>query len=215
MNDTVGVRISMDSQQAMGRNLRRSGAMSTEKRAHFTKEWVQAKEVLDSAVKHYRRPFVFAMMSGFMAMLIQAYRIYFNKAFVEDNFSFSTAAYTTYASTLGFLLVFRASQAYSRFWDGITSAYGWVGNFTDCTYSLFAFARFKDIDPDGRIDFLHTAARLVSLLGATILLDLEGSNNDAHISQQMQVLDVDGLDPAWLVRLAESDAKPEVVFHAI
>ena len=38
---------------------------------------------------------------------------YVDQAFVEQNISFSTSAYAAFASTMGFLLVFRVGQSYA------------------------------------------------------------------------------------------------------
>merc|ERR1719183_2367923 len=53
----------------------------------------------------------------------------------------NSAAYSGFSFVIGFLLVFRTSQAYSRFWDGATALHQMRSKWCDAVSSLLAFSR--------------------------------------------------------------------------
>merc|ERR1719345_532790 len=74
-----------------------------------------------------------------------------------------------YTFVLGFLIVFRNNQAYSRFWEGATLFQQVRGEWLNATSSLVAFCdhsatRERDVNK-----FQHQLVRLVSMLHCSAL----------------------------------------------
>ena len=61
--------------------------------------------------------------------------------------------------------------------------------------------------------FQQKLVRLVSLLNAMILGELEGADRDVKNATRWELIDVSGLDRQALVHLSRSKCKPETVFQ--
>merc|ERR1719379_3379294 len=87
----------------------------------------------------------------------------------------NSAVYSSFSFVLGFLLVFRTSQAHTRFWEGSTLTHQMRGQWMDACSSLFAFA-YVSKNSDHDISFFkHMLVRLFSLLHAMALQFVCGS----------------------------------------
>jgi len=129
----------------------------------------------------------------------------------------------------GFLIVFRTSIAYSRFWDGVTSTHKMRAEWFDATASIFAFCKHSSVDatPElaDKIDlFQNTLVRLVSLLHAVALAEIEDfghEHGNAEESEQwrmvkaftLDLIDDCFLDDTSLMAIKNTHAKPELVFQ--
>ena len=63
------------------------------------------------------------------------------------NMEMSVLPYTTLTGVLGFVLSFRTSQAYERFWHGTQAAYEVTGGLYMAASSLMAFVHHGDSPP--------------------------------------------------------------------
>eukprot|EP00931_Biecheleriopsis_adriatica_P090972 TRINITY_DN64883_c0_g1_i1.p1 TRINITY_DN64883_c0_g1~~TRINITY_DN64883_c0_g1_i1.p1 ORF type:complete len:482 (-),score=60.28 TRINITY_DN64883_c0_g1_i1:16-1461(-) len=121
-----------------------------------------------------------------------------------------------------YLLTFRLSKAYSRFWDGTTLLNQMFGEWFDAASCLVAFSslarrkgkRFEEVD-----DFRHTLARLMSLCHASALEEISNAGDD-HLAYP--VIDIGGLDRStlqWLVQCKFDTSlnfnRVEVILHMI
>lgn len=119
---------------------------------------------------------------------------------------------------VGFLTVFRTSQAYARFWDGCTSMHRMHAEWYDACASLIAFCKCATADQETVVEFQRTLIRLFSMLHAVALADIE----DTHDKTMEQVeafkydlVDPGGLDTETLRAVRKSPAKVELVFQWI
>merc|ERR1719414_1468048 len=80
-----------------------------------------------------------------------------------------TSVITIFGSILGFLLVFRTGQAYTRFWEGASLIVQIRGEWYQAVSSLFAFCS-RDPDMEHQVrNFQDLIVRLMSLLYAASL----------------------------------------------
>lgn len=103
----------------------------------------------------------------------------------------NSAAYSGFSFVVGFLLVFRTSQAYTRFWEGTTLMQllrgQWVGAFS----SILAFTSTSTVDQQAIEDFRHKLVRLFSLLHASALRYAATLSEDL---EEFEIIGVLGLD---------------------
>merc|ERR1719487_2093080 len=91
-----------------------------------------------------------------------------------------TQAWTGFSFLVGFLIVFRTSQAYNRFWDGCTATHQMRAEWWDACASLIAFCRHAEVSERSKkelqLRFKHMLVRLFSMLHAACLAELEEIN---------------------------------------
>lgn len=125
-----------------------------------------------------------------------------------------STAYSAFAFVLGFLLVFRTSQAYTRFWEGTTLMQllrgQWVGAFS----SILAFSVMSQRPKEQLEDFRQKLIRLFSLLHASAL---QYVGTMALEDEQFNVIGAAGLDEKSkrFIEAADEDTKIYVVIQWI
>merc|ERR1719451_300970 len=70
-----------------------------------------------------------------------------------------TQAWSGFSFLVGFLIVFRTSQAYNRFWDGCTSTHKMRAEWFDGCSSIMAFCKHSTVDIDTVAEFKGTLIR--------------------------------------------------------
>jgi len=129
-------------------------------------------------------------------------------------------AYGAFSSLLGFLVVFRTSQAYSRYWNGGGLMQQMEGSWFDAASSLVAFCRVSKAPADQIVRFQHTMMRLFSILSALALTSLQGADEEDYESlerrlQSLEIIDMETLDSETVKCIQDSGNKMELVFHWI
>lgn len=100
-----------------------------------------------------------------------------------------------YTFALGFLIVFRNNQAYSRFMEGASKVQEIRAELHNCASILIAFCNAKD---EAVEDFRQLLVRLIGLLFATCMSELTASEDG---DEMMQVIDLMGIDGQSLKHL--------------
>jgi len=121
---------------------------------------------------------------------------------------------------VGFLVVFRTSEAYLRFWEGVTTTHKMGAEWFDACSSLMAFCKHSQAPDDAVLTFQNTIIRLFSLLHAAALGDIEDCYAESkHYSQvlafRMELIDPEGLSPEALRMIRDCDSKVELIFQWI
>eukprot|EP00421_Protoceratium_reticulatum_P019659 CAMPEP_0168391986 /NCGR_PEP_ID=MMETSP0228-20121227/18266_1 /TAXON_ID=133427 /ORGANISM="Protoceratium reticulatum, Strain CCCM 535 (=CCMP 1889)" /LENGTH=613 /DNA_ID=CAMNT_0008405315 /DNA_START=95 /DNA_END=1934 /DNA_ORIENTATION=+ len=129
-------------------------------------------------------------------------------------------AYGAFSSLLGFLVVFRTSQAYSRYWSGGGLMQQMCGSWFDACSSLVAFCRMSKAPSDQVMRFQHTMMRLFSILNALALTSLQGADEEDYESlerrlQSLEIIDMESFDSKTIKCIQSSGNKIELVFHWI
>jgi len=142
------------------------------------------------------------------ALLIASDFLLFDEP-VFRNMGIEAGPYGTITGVLGFLLSFRTSQSYNRFWDGANAVYDVTGGIYMATSNLVAFVHHGTSSKDERERFKQTVIRIMSLLSASMLADLEGA--DSRAKTNFEVLDIRSFEQKEMQRLTKETHKTEVV----
>lgn len=138
----------------------------------------------------------------------------------DDSILSETQAWSGFSFFVGFLVVFRTSQAYSRFWDGSSATHRMRAEWFDACSSLIAFCKHAKAENSAISKFQNTLVRLFSMLHACALAELEVLNadfedaNDA-LSYKFDLIDPEGFDEESLELIMRSDSKVELIFSWI
>merc|ERR1719387_3133154 len=79
----------------------------------------------------------------------------------------NSAVYSGYSFTLGFILVFRTSQSYNRFWISATSVNAMKTQWFEAASSLIVFIEMSKGSSTQIAEFKHKVVRFFSLLNAS------------------------------------------------
>mmetsp|Transcript_56515 Transcript_56515/g.157504 ORF Transcript_56515/g.157504 Transcript_56515/m.157504 type:complete len:584 (+) Transcript_56515:74-1825(+) len=134
----------------------------------------------------------------------------------------ANAAFSGFSFLIGFLVVFRASQAYTRFWEGCSAVSEMQGEWFDSGSSLVAFSRGSIGDKVDIKKFQHTLVRLLSMLMGAVLMELSVGYERKTASMmttgrafELELISADGIDKKTLQTINKQVAKPELVFQWI
>ncbi|CAK0837086.1 unnamed protein product [Prorocentrum cordatum] len=121
---------------------------------------------------------------------------------------------------LGFLVVFRTSQAYSRFWEGCTSTHNMGAEWFDACSSLIAFCKHAAPEKQQEVwRFQNLVVRLFSMLHSSALGDIEDCSHGLDVSAyqafRMELIDASAIDEVSLKTIRDSDSKVELIFQWI
>jgi predicted membrane chloride channel (bestrophin family) len=151
-----------------------------------------------------------AMPAAILAVLLSFSGVM--EDFTSENVGVSPSTYMSFASVIGFLLVFRTSQAYTRFWEGATLVHQMRAEWLDAASQLFVFMMHSK-RPSSEIDlFQHLLVRLFSLLHSAALQQIADMEDE-----DFEVIDVAGLDDKSIRFLGACEksgvCKAEVLFY--
>lgn len=113
-----------------------------------------------------------------------------------------------YITPLGFLIVFRTTIAFGRYWEGITL----ISNARGLLFNAFSgIVSFTTIDPSKKNDkeaFLHELVRLMSILFASCLHRVSSSEH-----MLLEIIDHAGVDSNVLSWMADKPEKCEIILQ--
>mmetsp|Transcript_8940 Transcript_8940/g.24819 ORF Transcript_8940/g.24819 Transcript_8940/m.24819 type:complete len:366 (-) Transcript_8940:80-1177(-) len=135
-------------------------------------------------------------------------------------FKIDDVAYRGFTALLGFLIIFRTKQSYERFWVGGGLLQQMCGSWLEAASSVVAFCKVSKAEEAVILHFQHILVRLFSLLVASALTELQGTDeSDAQdLHGRLSSLDIiDGQSLDWKTRQAflSSSNKVELVFQWI
>jgi len=116
--------------------------------------------------------------------------------------------YHGYNTILGFLIIFRTQQAYSRWWEGGTLLQQARGEWFNAFSSTLAFCSQKEEMHDKVKDFQMTLVRLMSMLYCASLEQIS-----QMASAAFEVVDADCMDEESRKYLMETEDRVEVVLQ--
>eukprot|EP00928_Gymnodinium_smaydae_P065665 TRINITY_DN4876_c0_g1_i1.p1 TRINITY_DN4876_c0_g1~~TRINITY_DN4876_c0_g1_i1.p1 ORF type:complete len:521 (+),score=36.26 TRINITY_DN4876_c0_g1_i1:136-1698(+) len=121
-----------------------------------------------------------------------------------------------FTSLVGFVVVFRTSIAYNRFWDGATSTHKMRAEWFDAVAACIAFCKCAEADTMEIFKFQQVIVRLCSVLHAVALAEIEDNTSEELLDIEafrVEVLDIDALDEQSILAIKNSNAKVELVFQ--
>lgn len=140
----------------------------------------------------------------------------------SDSILSETQAWAGFSVLVGFLIVFRTSQAYTRFWDGCTATHMMRAEWFDACSAVIAFSAFSKVSKEQIMEFKHIIIRLFSMLHAAAMADLEEQyekmedeedwTNSKRQAFRFELIDADALDSETLKTIKDSGDKVELLF---
>jgi len=146
--------------------------------------------------------------------IITAFMKWFN-LIEEQDVLLNNTAWSGFSFLVGFLVVFRTSQAYSRFWDGATSTHRMRAEWCDAASAITAFTKHSKADAQRTSRFLNTLIRLFSLMHAMALGELGGETTEDAPFRFLELIDNVALDSQSWRALQNTDYKVAMVFQWI
>lgn len=133
----------------------------------------------------------------------------------DSNIFENTSIWAGFNFLVGFLIIFRTQQAYSRFDDG-TKAFEKMGaNWFDCASALLAYPRVNKVPHPDTEKYENIMIRLFSLLHGAALAEVQDFEDDDDRLFIGPLIDAQGLDNQSLEALRDSDTKVELIFQWI
>mmetsp|Transcript_30990 Transcript_30990/g.71977 ORF Transcript_30990/g.71977 Transcript_30990/m.71977 type:complete len:382 (+) Transcript_30990:65-1210(+) len=129
-------------------------------------------------------------------------------------FKIKNSAYRAFSALLGFLIVFRTSQAYARYWDGGGLMQQMIGSWFDAASSAVAFCHGSKADGAAVVCFQHLLLRLYSILTALALTELRGDDVEPR-PVSFEVIDAESFDSETSRLMKDSPCKIELIYHWI
>lgn len=155
-------------------------------------------------------PFVFAIA---MPNAVITGIITYSEVIGHEEVLVDSAVWSGFSFLVGFLVVFRTSQAYSRFWDGATAMHRMRAEWLDAATSMIAFCAHTDGKEEAIHKFRQTLVRLFSLMHAMALGNIEemcdGSDLEAF---NLELVDPSGIDRVSWKTLTACTKKANLVF---
>jgi len=117
---------------------------------------------------------------------------------------------------VSFVVVFRNSYSIGRYMEASEFVYSFTGNWFDVSSSLVAFCRCAKAEPAVVKDFQHILIRLVSMLNAVCLTELEETAaSTVPKNFKYELIDPQGIDATTRSFLRESKCKVETTFQML
>jgi len=134
----------------------------------------------------------------------------------------ANAAFSGLSFLIGFLVVFRASQAYDRFWEGCSAINTMQGEWFDAGSSLLAFTKLSSCPEKEVVAFQNLLVRLLSMLVGAVLMELSvgvDRGQDTEMSStrafELELIGAGGLDIESLATINRTGPKVELIFQWI
>mmetsp|Transcript_38038 Transcript_38038/g.88976 ORF Transcript_38038/g.88976 Transcript_38038/m.88976 type:complete len:600 (-) Transcript_38038:86-1885(-) len=153
---------------------------------------------------------MFAIPCGILGGILCALKNYtdFQYDSLAPENSHNLASYMAFNSILGFLIVFRTQNAYSRFWEGTTLLQQVRGEWYSAVSSLFAFFTTAS-DKKEEVDrHKHLIIRLMSLMYCAGLQSVAVMNDI-----DFEVIDTEGMEKEQLIYMSYSPEPPLVILQ--
>jgi len=116
--------------------------------------------------------------------------------------------WSSYAFVLGFLLVFRTSNAYTRYWEGASILQQVRGEWYNAVSSVIAFSSRDDSKTREVREFQQCLVRLMSMLYCAALQQMS-----TNAPEEFEILNVAGIDKRSLEYLKTTTEKSEVILQ--
>lgn len=125
--------------------------------------------------------------------------------------------YTAYSTLAAFLVTFRTGKAYDRFWNGANYIKSMQAEYFVTASNLVAFCRHSSV-PEKQA-FQHTLVRLLSMLHAVSLHQLEVGGDGVNISKtpapKHHLIDAFGVDQNTIQALRDEECRVELIVQWI
>jgi hypothetical protein len=154
----------------------------------------------------FPKALAYALPSAISAFLLKHFDVLGGKDLLTTG---NGTIYSGFTFVLGFILVFRTSQSYNRYWLAATAVHTMRAEWFDACGSLIAFVQITKKGQEHIKEFTHTMIRLFGLMHAMALEEIASMENE-----NFPLLDIAGLrkkDLRVLTHEAAQGRKVEIV----
>jgi len=138
---------------------------------------------------------------------------------VEERIFSNSAVWSSFTFLVGFLVVFRTSHAYNRFWEACASVHKMGAEWFDSCSALISYTKVSDADKADVLCFQNKVIRLFSLLHAVALAELSDLDNGSEEQEihnfELELVDVGAFDDETLAAIRDSVSRVEMVYQWI
>mmetsp|Transcript_97781 Transcript_97781/g.174215 ORF Transcript_97781/g.174215 Transcript_97781/m.174215 type:complete len:380 (+) Transcript_97781:107-1246(+) len=152
----------------------------------------------------FPKAFCIALPNAFVAACVQTYCNFHDQGWMH--IAGVGWLWSRYSFVLGFLLVFRNGQAYSRFRLGSKELFEVGTEWLDATSSLMAFCSHKPEMKEEVRHFRQLLVRLMSMLHCSALQEVSAMDDDSQ-----EIIDPGGIDPHALEFLMQAKNKVDIL----
>lgn len=124
----------------------------------------------------------------------------------------NNGVWSSFMSLLGFLIVFRTSQAYNRFWEGCSNVMTMKGEWFDACAALVAFCKSSKASQEAIWRFQNILIRLFSMLHAAALAEVDVDDHDGQDAFDFELIDALGIDARSIDAVRRSHVKVELIY---
>lgn len=180
----------------------------------YSTVWQLQGSVFPSAA---RTAFPVAFIAATLSLLIQLNMLpNLDWLGIDGKIAEDNGAFASFSTLVGFLVIFRTSQAYQRFWDGCTATQMMRAEWFDACSSVLAFTRTSKAPAEDVRNFQLLITRLFSLIHAVAFAEIEDTNDfETTGAPNFEILDLQSIDDQSLMALKECEHKAELVFQWI
>jgi len=153
---------------------------------------------------------VWAFPNAILAFLVGRYSHLAGPLKLDLEMDGVIAIWGSYTFILGFLMVFRNSQAHIRFWEGTTAIYQVRTFWLASAGSIIAFCNREPEKQEEVRRFQHLYLRLLSMLFCSSLQRISEIQDDS-----MEILDPRGIDSQKMkvIQEASADSRPDIILQ--
>eukprot|EP00930_Biecheleria_cincta_P056315 TRINITY_DN4245_c0_g1_i2.p1 TRINITY_DN4245_c0_g1~~TRINITY_DN4245_c0_g1_i2.p1 ORF type:complete len:515 (+),score=54.53 TRINITY_DN4245_c0_g1_i2:87-1631(+) len=172
--------------------------------------------MIEYTVDHWQIKFIFQLKgSVFLKSLVLAVpstivALVLHMFVITRDADLSMGQFGSYNFVLGFLIVFRCQQAYSRFWEAASILQQVRGTWFNSISACFAFCSMAPEDATEVQKFKHALIRLASLLYCTSLQQVAACADEAF-----EIISLRGFEERSLLHLSNAPEKPLIVMQWI
>eukprot|EP00928_Gymnodinium_smaydae_P023241 TRINITY_DN19258_c0_g2_i1.p1 TRINITY_DN19258_c0_g2~~TRINITY_DN19258_c0_g2_i1.p1 ORF type:complete len:541 (-),score=107.04 TRINITY_DN19258_c0_g2_i1:117-1739(-) len=150
-----------------------------------------------------------SVIAGILGFVIKFFEI--QGWITLDHFD-NSAVYSGFTFTISFIIVFRTSQSYNRFWSSACAVNTMRTQWYEAANNLSSFLHFSDKSMEEKMYFKNKLVRLFSMLNA-VALGAVSSMED----ENFPIIDVNGWKPGMLAILMvrNDERKTELVYQWI
>mmetsp|Transcript_21626 Transcript_21626/g.50531 ORF Transcript_21626/g.50531 Transcript_21626/m.50531 type:complete len:506 (+) Transcript_21626:114-1631(+) len=161
----------------------------------------------------FARAFLISVPPAIFAAALEAFENYRDDSgsAVDLGVYVDGQVYSVITTLLGFLIVFRNSQAYGRFWEACSNVYQMQAQLYDAASSLVSFCSVADSRSKEVGEFRNTLIRLLSLTNSLMMASLHSAAHGETTEISLPVLDPSGLNSYHMHFLEKHGCKVEIV----
>mmetsp|Transcript_25529 Transcript_25529/g.58957 ORF Transcript_25529/g.58957 Transcript_25529/m.58957 type:complete len:562 (-) Transcript_25529:57-1742(-) len=174
----------------------------------------------------YGSVFPSAFLISFPCALVSAILVFIfsdhpGSAEVNESILTNGAIWSSFSFIIGFLVVFRTSHSFNRFWEALTSTHKMGAEWFDACSALISFSKTNTCDGELVLLFHNTVIRLFSMLHACAIAELEDMDrgeDDDFMPQSfhiLELLDARAFDDNTLLAIRESGCRVELIYQWI